>query len=400
MSFQKSNTFWNCFLIKLFVNTIRSLKKKLTEINPNPKPTIVETKNIKCELKSEQKSVQVTQPEVIQTIVPETVEPPAPSLQSIQENESEIIQTPAPPIFTQVTDLIANEWNDLTLPEVSNVTNVLRSIENEAMDVQELPMNVDHIDKGILLTTTTNHVPFMQSPPQINNERMPQLEMIIENSSLENPVEESLQDSIENTLISFATNDSLINEKVSFAKPIARQLSKENSKIFDNTAPFVGIPSKESAFVSPLIFRKLEKDERLSTSSIYEIVKKDQNAEQFETVEPSSMYSDSDPDFSYATQSTIGFSYAELEPQPEPEQKPEEKILIKTTEKAPVTLTYEVASKAPTTYMRFPMSPRLILHRIDSITEYQQSLKRKSIYLEKKVTQRPKRAKITRTESM
>lgn len=260
-------------------------------------------------------------------------------------------------------------------PENPNVANV--SIGNDVPQANTIdaPMDVDPIEK-ILVCTTTNHVPITLPSLSIDKQSVDEhIESTSKKMTILEAIEEvSTKDTFEAPLEK-TTNDILVYDLVSQAvcDPKMPDTTVENfteNSICDNAVP-VNKYENVAEFVSPLKIRKIEKPPHFDVTSMYEIVKKDQN------LQPQPMI-----------ENCLKYSYPEVEYSFPEQQSFEEQNTIEKTPKV---------NRPTSAFNRFPFSPRIILQRIENIREYQISLKRGSSHVGSpdKKNRKSKRAKVT-----
>lgn len=281
---------------------------------------------------------------------------------------------PQPPSHASVNKIESSEIyeNDSTLGD-----NVITMIENDNAqgDSIDTPMDVDQVDKKILMTTSTNHVP-VESPQLcvndhvesaiLSSESFPRLDVISEIPEV-NSIEKTPKKSIEKSISDCAS----VHENVSIAKSEVSQVKNKLDDSISNIGNF-------NQFVSPLFVRKIEKmpiDE-----SVYEIVKK--SYDQPPIIDNCAEFFYPDIDYSLPT-------------------RPNDMIAKQSptvTLKTPVDSTVKTPAITRSKLVTFVFSPRVILHRIENIHEYQQAYKRASSQMDAADTQKTKRTKVTGTK--
>lgn len=311
-------------------------------------------------------------PSMIQTLV--SSPPPPSSLPSVESVEN--CADPSMTIETTVEkcELTTCE-NDSNL-DYTNDTNDqqhVTMIEKDLthMNAIDIPLDVAPNDENILLTIATDHIPVdSPKPDAIEQFEIPDqfsLGAITEVSEV-NSTNEAPEKSIEMSIIASPSVE-LGLDSISIAK-------SELSQIFDDSVPTM-VNENPATFVSPLVIRKLELP---TEQSMYGIVKNGRihQAEIENQVE-----------YSYAE---VENSFAEQQQMNEYSERSIEETI--KTPQAPVKTPAIVRSKR----IRFPFSPRIILHRIEDIREYQENMKRVSSEIDTVDSQKAKRVKITRTE--
>lgn len=264
------------------------------------------------------------------------------------------------------------------IPEINTTINALTSV----------PPTDDQNLHEILLTTTTcnvetNTLPLNYQPIETNEpiEYNSKLEVIKETSEISGMASggNMVQNADQKSTISTNNVELSLNDYTKHAQ-YPSDASVENSEGIQALESTIdGDNNKISDCVPKLVIHKVRENDELS-SSLYEVKKPDRNSPVVQ----------SSP---YLTNSAGNFSYSSVAANTEPSFGP---LVYDSPEKDAFDV---IASKTTQNYIRLPLSPRIILHRINNIQEYQQSLKRSPSHLKSKDTQKSKRAKVTQTKN-
>lgn len=266
-------------------------------------------------------------------------------------------------------------------PMLNDVSNAVTMIENIiAIDTNNIPVDDEQNDENILLTTTTDHVPMNSHSLPLANEQIdtmlkselyPYLDVITEVSEV-NSIKEVSEKTIEKSIsvcalvntVQNTENKNDENEQIETKSELS-QVTVEYNQSFCDFVPHM--VNGNTAFVSPLVIKKLEKQ---SEEPMYEIKKKNQ---------------ENCVDYSYS-----GIEYA-IDGQQMAENSVPQQFVAETSavSQSPIKMPKRV---------RFPFSPRIILERIEHIRDYQQTLKRGLPVEGTQGTRKSKRVKLTRTE--
>lgn len=278
------------------------------------------------------------------------------------------------PIETSIT-APSLDWNTVVYPSADAAANDIQP--NLWSDEVNLSMNINQSSNEIQTLTTNDHIMLNNVPPCNEKpiEWSNRLEVIKEISEM-NSVDSTVQDSVQKSVIS-STNVELSAHNSELDETVNSELIAKSCYEFDNTVQTENHGNIAKS-VTPLFLHKKKRAE-ISSSSIYEVIKRDSSETKTTPTMPSPNYGF---DMQTHEHNCIESSFESLK-----YDSPENSAID------------EIASKAPANYARFPYSPVIILHRINNMQQYQQSLKRRASHSGRDTIQNSKRPRATQTNS-